>query len=752
MIRHPLRVQRLELRLTPALATWDGGGADNHWTAAANWVGDVAPQAGDDLVFPTGVGQLTNVNDFAAGTAFNSIVVGLGYTLGGNTVTLANGLSSGTDSGSATVNLGVTLAAAQSFTTPTNFDLIVGGAVNLNGFALTVAGNGRLDLNGPVSGAGGIVKINTDTLSLAGNNTYTGITDIRAGILEVRSDNALGAAGSGNETELASARMTLLGGPLAIAEGFSLGATGYPPLDIVALNSGPAAFSGPLHVVGTTDITGQGSNPLVIGGSLTGSAALGLNNVVVAATSVSPTFTGEMSGRVEFDGQAPGAPADAGFAANIWSGTGTLGLVSAFNGGSVTPGVNGVGTLHTGGLSIAPGGGIHIFIPPGRFAINVGPTGAGQAAVTGSVSLGGVLDLTITPEFVPAAGSRYRIIDNDGTDPVTNVFSGLAEGAVAAMASNVALRITYHGGDGNDVELVAGAAPFSNQRFAVAAGAGGFPIVNVYDDQGALIRSFFAYDPSFRGGVNVATAEFTHDGVPEIITAPGFGGGPVVRIWDGQTGAMLREFNAYDPAFRGGVNISTGLENSDATPDIVTGAGRGGGPHVKAFDANGNLLVSFFAYDPSFTGGVSVAGGDGVIVTGAGPGGGPHVKVFDVQNFGLRFGFFAYDPSFTGGINVGYNSTTGIILAAPKAGGGPLVRGFFSAGELAFQFLAYGASFTGGVNLAVLPIGPGGANVIVTGPGLGGGPHVRVWSQNGATIQREFLAFDPAFTGGIYVG
>ena len=47
-----LRLDRLETSLAPAVASWDGGGADNHWTTAANWVGDVAPQPGDDLVFP----------------------------------------------------------------------------------------------------------------------------------------------------------------------------------------------------------------------------------------------------------------------------------------------------------------------------------------------------------------------------------------------------------------------------------------------------------------------------------------------------------------------------------------------------------------------------------------------------------------------------------------------------------------------------------------------------------------------------
>src|SRR5581483_10566662 len=73
--RRPWRLERLEDRAVPATATWDGGGADNHWTTPANWAGDIAPQPGDDLTFPAGAAQLTNVNDFAAGTAFHSLTV-----------------------------------------------------------------------------------------------------------------------------------------------------------------------------------------------------------------------------------------------------------------------------------------------------------------------------------------------------------------------------------------------------------------------------------------------------------------------------------------------------------------------------------------------------------------------------------------------------------------------------------------------------------------------------------------------------
>jgi hypothetical protein len=75
--------------------------------------------------------------------------------------------------------------------------------------------------------------------------------------------------------------------------------------------------------------------------------------------------------------------------------------------------------------------------------------------------------------------------------------------------------------------------------------------------------------------------------------------------------------------------------NGDGRADVVTGAGAGGGPHVKVFNGvQGNLLHSFFAFDPAFQGGVTVAAGDvngdgrADVVTGAGPGGGPHVKAF----------------------------------------------------------------------------------------------------------------------------
>ena len=59
-----------------ATRTWDGGGADNLWTNAANW-GGTAPIAGDNLVFPgtAPADSLASTNNFANGTTFGSITI-----------------------------------------------------------------------------------------------------------------------------------------------------------------------------------------------------------------------------------------------------------------------------------------------------------------------------------------------------------------------------------------------------------------------------------------------------------------------------------------------------------------------------------------------------------------------------------------------------------------------------------------------------------------------------------------------------
>jgi streptogramin lyase len=207
---------------------------------------------------------------------------------------------------------------------------------------------------------------------------------------------------------------------------------------------------------------------------------------------------------------------------------------------------------------------------------------------------------------------------------------------------------------------------------AIGADAGGGPQVKIFSGKGIasgslqVLASFYAYSPYFNGGVRLASADINGDGTPDLITAPGPGGGPDVRVFDGAHlnqanyhTDIIREFMAYSPYFNGGVYVAAGDVNGDGKTDIITGAGAGGGPQVSVFSGvDLKLLEAFMAYSPYFNGGVLVGyaldqDGHGDILTAAGTGGGPHVRVLDGMSLSELDGFFAYTPAFDGGVFIG---------------------------------------------------------------------------------------------------
>src|SRR5207237_1461024 len=138
------------------------------------------------------------------------------------------------------------------------------------------------------------------------------------------------------------------------------------------------------------------------------------------------------------------------------------------------------------------------------------------------------------------------------------------------------------------------------------------------------------------------------DGAPEIVVGAGPGGGPHVRVFDIHGNPLDKwQFFAYsnNPPFKGGVHVAVADLNNDGKAEIITGAGPGGGPHVKVFKVNASNVseqASSFAYPASFSGGVFVGSVNGAVITGAGPGGGPHVKLFNPALSSEQASFFAY--------------------------------------------------------------------------------------------------------------
>jgi streptogramin lyase len=288
-----------------------------------------------------------------------------------------------------------------------------------------------------------------------------------------------------------------------------------------------------------------------------------------------------------------------------------------------------------------------------------------------------------------------------------------------------------------------------------------------------LQSEFLAYDPSFTGGVQVAYGNLDGDGVPDIITAPATSSIPEVRVFDGVTHQIIKDFNAYAPTFTGGLNVAVADVNGDGVLDIVTAPGVTGGPEVKVFDgtkvlngANSELLFDFFAYASTFTGGVNMSVGDinndgkADIITGTGPTGGPEIKVFSGANSSILFDFNAFEGSFRGGVVVSTGDWLGNgqidIIGARGPGGLPEVAVYSgSNSSVIADFFPYPNAFTGGVRVASADLNGDGKWDIVTGAGSGSGAgpnQVKTFRGSDAVNLNGWNAFDPGFLGGVYVG
>ena len=71
--------------------------------------------------------------------------------------------------------------------------------------------------------------------------------------------------------------------------------------------------------------------------------------------------------------------------------------------------------------------------------------------VRGTNDLGGA-HLEVRLGFAPQEGDSFRILNNDGTDPVGGTFAGLTNGARFTV-NGLPFQISYTGGTGNDVVL-----------------------------------------------------------------------------------------------------------------------------------------------------------------------------------------------------------------------------------------------------------------------------------------------------------
>ena len=196
----------------------------------------------------------------------------------------------------------------------------------------------------------------------------------------------------------------------------------------------------------------------------------------------------------------------------------------------------------------------------------------------------------------------------------------------------------------------------------------------------ALRGEILPYGPSVRVETNVAKGSLDVDPELEVVSGAGPGGGPHVKVFNPENSFTGREFYAYDSSFMGGVDVAAGDINGDGKDEIITGAGKGGGPHVKAFDSSGAVTAEFFAYVGTFNGGVKVSAGEAIagssraeIAVSPWSDGSPHIKVLDSHGVVLKQGMHLepwwsgyYDVAAGGGtvnVSTGLNRRSSIRTA-----------------------------------------------------------------------------------------
>ncbi len=214
----------------------------------------------------------------------------------------------------------------------------------------------------------------------------------------------------------------------------------------------------------------------------------------------------------------------------------------------------------------------------------------------------------------------------------------------------------------------------------------------------------------------------------EYVTGTGPGTDALVRVWS-DTGVLRESFNPF-PGFKGGINVAVGDVTGDSANEIIVAVAANGPPQVKVFNASGQLLSTFFAFDTGFLGGLNIAVGN---VLGGIAGGG-----------------------FSGGTTSG-NFKKEIIIGA-AAGGSPHVLATDGSGTVLRSFLAFDLGYRGGVTVAAGSVDTTRSNAyagtgvdtnaydeIIVGAATNV-PHVKVFSvwQGGQTEIQSFFAFDPS--------
>lgn len=337
------------------------------------------------------------------------------------------------------------------------------GTLNIRGGPFTTTGNTNNAFSGVLADDGGygtFVKAGTGTLTLSGNNTYAGVTNITAGAIVAASSTALGGSTWGN-TVSSGAALHLQGG-VSLTEGnFTISGSGLGGAGVVRNISDDNTLNAAINIGTAATIGSDAGTMTVVGDFNLNSTTLtvtGAGNTTLQGAVNHGAVTMNSAGTLTFAGSSGN-----GFSGGLAINQGTLqldktGSALAINGGAVAVG-DGIGAASSANLvmlgsnQMALGTAVTIN-SDGRFALNNQSQTLNTIAGTGLIDLGttGYLGLGVHSGSSTFSGSvaGTGTIEKLGSGTLTLgsdiTFGGtfLLDGGTLALNGNDLLVDTLH--------------------------------------------------------------------------------------------------------------------------------------------------------------------------------------------------------------------------------------------------------------------------------------------------------------------
>ncbi len=472
-----------------------------------------------------GIFSLTGTNTYTGMTTISAGTLQLGNSAALGSSTTVSAASGGTlDFDGQAIGSGVPLnnfagIIVNSSSTTASF----AGTINATTSAsFSVAGANNLTLSGVIGGSGSLTDSDSGTLTLSGQNNYSGATAIQNGILAIGANNALPV---GTSVTLGSGS---IGGILRLGDA----TTGYNQTLAGLYTSG----------------TGGDTANHVWGGSSTTNSTLKLN------ISGSDTYAGGLGG---------GAGAYKLNFALEKSGTGTLVLAASGNGSSFVNYLGGT-TIDSGTLQIGDGGADGL-LPAGSLGTDaIANNGTLSFDRSDTFTLYTAMTISGSGNVIQAGSGTLSIYSANTYTGSTTISAGtLQVGNSAALGSSTSVSSASGGILDLDGQAIGSGVKLNN--FA-----------------GTIVNSS-STAASFAGAINATTsASFAVAGANNITLSGAIGGSGSLTVWD--TGKLTL---SGTNTFTGGTVIGAGTLN------INTDAALGTAPSPAAtnitFSGNGTL-------------------------------------------------------------------------------------------------------------------------------------------------------------------